>query len=122
MVPDTIKRQRLESLEELLENEYEKLGEFQKEIAITASAGAKFELRQQLKRELLPDIRKHEAEYAGLLADTADAEAIPPAQAEVVTAELVQAVQHVESLPDPNRPAEITRLLTEIRGKLDDPG
>ena len=35
---------------------------------------------------------------------------------------LVHAVEHVQSLPDPNRPEEITRLLADIRRKLDDPG
>ena len=54
MSSDSIKHQRIGQLEELLELEYEKLGDFQKELAITSSAPAKFELRQRLKREVLP--------------------------------------------------------------------
>jgi hypothetical protein len=122
MLPDPIKRQRIRALEELLEIEYEKLNDFQKDLAITASAAAKFELRQRLKREVLPDIRKHEVEYAELLAETTELASVPAQEAEVVEGELVHAVQHVESLPDPNRPEEITRLLADIRRKLDDPG
>jgi hypothetical protein len=114
--------QRISALEGLLEIEYEKLNDFQKELAITSSAAAKFELRQRLKREILPDIRKHEVEYAELLADSADLVCVPAEQAEATTAELVHAVEHVQSLPDPNRPEEITRLLADIRRKLDDPG
>jgi len=122
VLPEPMKPQRISALERLLEIEYEKLSEFQRELAITASAPAKFELRQRLKLEVLPDIRKHEAEYAGLLADSVDVASIPPEQAERTTVELVHAVQHVESLPDPNQPEEITRLLVDIRKKLDDPG
>jgi len=122
MPPDPIKRQRIRALEELLEIEYEKLNDFQKELAITSGAAAKFELRQRLKREVLPDIRKHEVEYAELLAESTDLASVPADEAENTTAELVRAVQHVERLPDPNRPAEITRLLADIRRKLDEPG
>jgi hypothetical protein len=46
MLPDPIKRQRIRGLEELLEIEYEKLNDFQKDLAMTSSAPARFELRQ----------------------------------------------------------------------------
>ena len=117
-----VKRERMVHLDELLEIEYEKLAEFQKELAISASANAKFELRQRLKREVLPAIRSYEAEYAGLLAGVADVDSIPDDEAAAVTTELVQAVQCVESLPDSNRPDEITKALAEIKQKLDEPG
>jgi hypothetical protein len=113
---DPVKQQRIRALEELLEIEYEKLSDFQKVLAITSSVPEKFDLKQRLKREVLPDIRKHEIEYAELLADTTELASVPAQEAEVVEAELVHAVQRVESLPDPSRPEEITRLLTDIRG------
>jgi hypothetical protein len=122
MPVDQIKRQRIRALEELLGIEYEKLSDFRKELAITSSAAVKFDLQQRLKREVLPDIRKHEVEYAELLADTMDLTSVPVQQAEIAAAELVDAVQRVASLPDPNRPEEVTRLLADIRRKLDDPG
>jgi hypothetical protein len=61
-------------------------------------------------------------EYAELLAHSTDLASVPAEQAEATTAELVHALERVQSLPDPNRPEEITRLLTDIRRKLDDPG
>jgi hypothetical protein len=120
--PDSINRRRIRDLENLLEIEYEKLSEFQKELAITSSASAKFEVQQRLKREILPEIRKHELEFAQLLADVTDLTFLPTEQAENTAAELVHAIEHVQGLPDPNRPEEITRLLTDIRRELEDPG
>ena len=105
-----------------MEIEYEKLNEFQKEIAITASAPTKFELRQRLKREVLPDIRMHVVEYAELLAEGANPVLIPEADAEKVLVEVVQAVEHIERASPADRSDELTRLLTDIREKLDDPG
>lgn len=112
---------RIKHLEELLEIEYEKLGEFEKELAITSSAPQKFELRQRLKREVLPDLRKHEVEYAQLLAQHADPASIPPQQAEAALAEVRHAVEHIEQLPAAP-PNEVKQLLTDVRKKLDDPG
>lgn len=122
MTANPIKRQRMEALEDVLEIEYAKLGEFQRVLAISASAPEKFQLRETIKREVLPDIRKYEMEYAALLADHTDLDSVAPAEAENVAAELVQAVKHVQSLPDPNRPEEISRLLVDIQRKLDEPG
>ena len=53
---------RLNDIKEILEILYEKLGYFQKELTI-ASQSANFELKQRIKREILPDIRKYETEY-----------------------------------------------------------
>jgi hypothetical protein len=122
MRADPIRRQKIDHLEELLEIEYEKLHEFQREMAITASAPAKFELRQRLKREILPDIRKYESEYAELLSQTAETESIPLEEATSALAEVVQATEHIERVSSTERPEELTRLLTDVRRKLDDPG
>ena len=55
--------QRLAGLEGLLELLYEKLGVFEQELIVTASTPAKFELKQRIKREIMPSIRQYEAEY-----------------------------------------------------------
>ena len=112
---------RIKHLEELLEIKYEKLSEFEKELAITASPAQKFELRQRLKREVFPDLRKHEVEYAQLLAQHADQAAIPPQKAEAVLAEIQHAVEQIEQLPAAP-PDEVKQLLADVRKKLDDPG
>jgi hypothetical protein len=119
---DPLRRQRISQLEELLELEYEKLTDFQKEIVVTASAPAKFELRQRLNREVLPDILKHEVEYAELLAEEANPALIPAPEAESAIAEVADAVRRIEALPNADRPDELTRLLADVRKKLDDPG
>jgi hypothetical protein len=112
---------RIAHLEELLEIEYEKLGAFEQELAITSSAPAKFELRQRIKRELLPSLRTHETEYAELLAQRTDPTRIPPQQAEASIIEVRQAVEHIQALPVAQS-QELTRLLTDVRQKLDEPG
>lgn len=125
MLPPSANQQRLEALEEILELEYEKLGEFQKEIAMIASAPAKFELKQRLKREVIPEIRKYEAEYGELLSQQVQevkAVVISDAEAESAITEVVQAVQQIEIQAAENYPEELIRLLTELREKLDDPG
>jgi hypothetical protein len=122
MQPDSVRRQRIRDLEGLLGLEYEKLAAFEEELAVASSAAAKFELRQRLKREVLPGIRKHEVEYAGLLAEEADPALIPAAQAEQAVVEVLQAVQHIERLPDTGHSQEVARLLTEVKEKLQQPG
>ncbi len=56
-------RVRLDDLKDILELLYEKLGEFEKDLIINANTPAKFELKQRIKREILPSIRKYETEY-----------------------------------------------------------
>ncbi|HEY9598434.1 MAG TPA: hypothetical protein V6D33_12265 [Cyanophyceae cyanobacterium] len=68
MRPNQIDEQRLNVLEDILEIQYEKLGDFQRELPINASTNQKFELKQRIKREILPDIRKYEVEYGQILA------------------------------------------------------
>jgi len=52
-----VNRTRLADLEGILELLYEKLGEFERELIINANTPAKFELKQRIKREILPDIQ-----------------------------------------------------------------
>ena len=121
MQPSFAASRRISQLEEVLEIEYAKLAEFEKELAITASAEQKFALRQRLKRELLPSLREHEVEYAQLLAQQADPASIPPHKAEASVAEVQRAVEHIQNLPAP-LPDELTRLLSYGREKLQEPG
>lgn len=117
-----ISRQRLTSLEDILEILYEKLGEFQKELVVTASTPAKTELKMRIKREILPDIRKYEVEYGQLLYQGADTYFISDLQAENALMRVIEAVERLEMQRSINYPDELLRLLTEIRAKLDEPG
>ena len=60
---------RMKDLDELLAISYEKLGYFQKELAITSSPTLKFELKKKISSEIIPPIKTYETEYAKLLAD-----------------------------------------------------
>jgi hypothetical protein len=109
---------RLRQLEELLEIEYEKLYEFDKAIAPAVGISQKIALRQQIKRELTPRLRKLEQEYAELLAAGVQAEKIPEADAQELVTELVSALVKAEEAKPANAPQEMVRLLSEIRDKL----
>ena len=56
-------RSRLNDLKDILDLLYEKLGNFEKELIISGSKPANFELKQRIKREIFPNIRKYETEY-----------------------------------------------------------
>jgi len=113
---------RIGHLEELLQIEYEKLHELEKELAITSSAAQKFELRQRIKREVLPQLRKHETEYAELLVQGADAGTLPRDEAEALVTDLAQAAEGLEAATGDGWPDEMLRLLKDLREKLDEPG
>ncbi len=111
-------RQRLADLEGLLELLYEKLGEFERELIITASTPAKFELKQKIKREILPSIRRYEAEYWELSPTEAIIISDEEAQSQLVSVE--QAVKSIERISPVKYPPELLPLLQEIRVKLED--
>jgi hypothetical protein len=58
-----VDRSRLTKLESLLDLLSEKLGDFERELIINNSAPVQFELKQRIKREIMPSIRRYETEY-----------------------------------------------------------
>lgn len=111
-------RQRLENLEGLLELLYEKLGEFERELIVTASTPAKFELKQRIKREILPSLRRYEAEYWELY--PREAIVIADAEAESQLAQVEQAIESIERISVAEYPPELIPLLQDIRAKLEE--
>ena len=111
-------RQRLADLEELLDLLYEQLGEFQKELIFNSHTPAKFELKQRIKREILPSIRQYEAEYW----DIYPKEAIVISDEEATTqlVHLEQAVESIECISSSEYPSQLIPLLQDIRTKLND--
>ncbi len=110
--------QRLADLKELLELLYEKLGEFERELIVTSSTNAKFELKQRIKREILPNIRRYEREYWELY--PREAIVISDEEAETQLAKVEQAVESIERIPPAEYPPELLPLLQDIRAKLED--
>lgn len=113
----TYNRQRLADLEDLLELQYEKLGEFEKDLALNASTPAKFELKQRIKREVLPDIRRYEQEYWELY--PMEDFVIPEDEAASQLVQVGQAVTSLEQGSFAEYPSEMFTLLQEIRARLD---
>ena len=111
-------RIRLNDLKDILELLYEKLGAFEKRLIISDSEPANFELKQRIKREILPDIRKYETEYWELYPQ--EAIVISDEEAETQLVKVEEAVTSIEQIPSSNYPLELISLLQEIRDKLDD--
>ena len=109
---------RLNDLKDILDLLYEKLGEFEKELVINANTPAKFELKQRVKREILPDIRKYETEYWELYPQ--EAMVISDEEAETQLIRVEEAVTSIEQIPSIDYPLELISLLQEIREKLDE--
>ena len=110
--------QRLADLERLLELLYEKLGEFERELIVTASTSNKFELKHKIKREILPSIRRYEAEYWELY--PREAIVISDAEAKSQLAQVEQAIESIERIPTAEYPPELIPLLQNIRGQLEE--
>ena len=113
-----IDRQRLADLEENLNLLYEKLGMFERDLILTSSTPAKFELKQQIKREILPGIRRYEAEYWELYPREAILISDEDAQSQLVQVE--QAVKSIERISPVEYPPELVPLLQDIRAKLEE--
>jgi hypothetical protein len=111
-------RQRLADLKDILELLYEKLGEFEKDLVLNASTPARFELRQKIKREILPDIRRYEKEYWDLY--PSDAIIISEEEAETQLIQVEQAVESIENIPAIEYPSGLVPLLQDIQLKLKD--
>jgi hypothetical protein len=111
-------RNRPADLKDILELLYEKLGEFEKELIINANTPAKFELKQRIKREILPDIRRYEAEYWEVYPQEAIFISDEEAASQLVKVE--QAVKSIERISRTFYPPELMPLLQDIRAKLEE--
>ena len=85
---------------------------------ISDSESTNFELRQRIKREILPDIRKYETEYWELYPQEAIIISDEEAKTQLVKVE--EAVASIEQISSSTYPLELIALLQEIRDKLDE--
>lgn len=107
-------KERLARLEETLEIDYEKLDEYEKELVLSSAPTQKFELKQRIKRDVLPSIHRHEAEYLDLLNQEAGAFDIPEQQAGQAIAEITPHVAKITTSGNNNYPPEVLEILREI--------
>ncbi len=110
-------RRRLDELKELLEIEYDKLHEFEKEFDFADGASQKISIRQRIKRELLPRLQQHEGEYAEILVAGVRTDDIPNEEAENIVYELVEAIPEAK-MKRKELPEQIVGLLQEIKDNL----
>lgn len=112
-------KQRLADLEDLLELDYEKLAEHKQELSVTASPNVRNEVKQRIKRDIMPRIRQNEANYWSLLRQFASGIEIAEAEAETAITTIVQDVEIIQAKPMPD---EVLQKLQEILDKLNEPG
>jgi hypothetical protein len=111
---------RLQELEELLDIEYEKSHEFEKEIALSDGA-QRITLKQRFKRDVTPRLRGLEQEYAELLVAGVPSNEMPEIETNALVSELAQVTGTILQTVPANAPQEMVRLLGEIKDKLSEP-
>ncbi len=109
---------RLSDLKDILDLLYAKLGEFEKEIILTASASSKFELKQKIKREILPKIRRYEKEYWELY--PLESIIISEEEAETGLAQIENAITSMELVQSAEYPPKMVLLFQDIKSMLED--
>ena len=110
---------RLADLQETLNMLYEQLDAAEKAAVMAQSAINKTKYKQQIATDLVPEIRKYEAEYATRMSQAVRrAEAVPEAVAETAIAEIVDEVEILETR---SVKPEVSALLAEILAELQKP-
>lgn len=107
---------RMEHLVGLLDLLYEKLAMFEEELAINASAPARFELKQRLKKSVLPDIRRYEDEY--WLLYPLDSMTVTDFEAEKYLTQLETTAIAIEQELPAQSSSSLVPMLHELRSKL----
>lgn len=110
--------QRLQDLQEILDLLYSQLGEYQKELIVNANPDIQFQLKQRIKKKILPQMRQYEREYWEIY--PTENIKISNEEAESQLTQIEQALDLIESI-EPNKfPQELISLLKDIRTKLEE--
>lgn len=112
-------KQRLIDLEKSLELRYETVSEARKRLAITDEIFAKTAIKQRLREEVLPELRREEVEYWELLRQVSYECDIQETDAQDA---IVKVVTQIDNSVEETSPEQMVRLLREIRDKLKEPG
>jgi hypothetical protein len=111
---------RLTDLEKNLELRYETLGEAEKRLAMTDEIFSKNAIKQRIREEVLPELRKVEAEYWEVLVQEARTCTVEEVDARNAIIEVVPKVEAIANQPSDNYADEFMQLLREIRDKLNE--
>ncbi|MCC5626033.1 hypothetical protein [Nostoc sp. CHAB 5715] len=112
---------RLADVERTLELWYENLGSMEQVLARTYDARARIAINQQIRDDILPQIRRYEVEYWQLLAQDAPSCAIEEFDARNAIVHVVQEVKRIENKSSVHYPDDFMQKLLEIRDKLNEP-
>ena len=107
---------RLNELEEILELLYEKLSAFQKELITSASPNIQFELKQRIKKEILPSIRSYEAEYWRIYPEERIHFSEEEANGQLLKIE--SSISSISTIPKSELSSQLIYLLQDIQLKL----
>lgn len=111
---------RLRQLEENIALLREQQGDLEQARILAADPLQSSQIKQRIRIQILPEIRKYEEEYWHILAEQNQSLTISEPEAEVVVGEIVQQVNHLET--QQTIPTEALQLLRDIRDKLNQPG
>ena len=100
---------RLADLEKTLELRYETLGEAEKRLAMSDEIFAKNTIKQRIREEVLPELRKYEAEYWEVLTQEVRYHSVEETEAISAITEVVQEVEVIQS--QANYPPDLMQLL-----------
>ncbi|MGL4500794.1 MAG: hypothetical protein ACRCU2_17125 [Planktothrix sp.] len=116
-------QQRLKDLQENLDLLYEKLGMFEQELILAANANQKFELKQRIKKEIIPQIERYESDFwviiaqnEGVIFENTDDQTVTE-----VLVSLQSAVTAIERVNSSNSSNELMEILRDIKAKLNEP-
>jgi len=110
---------QLADLEETLDSLYETLGEAQKRLGYANDIFEKNGIKQRIRKEVSPEIRKYEAEYWNLLAQETRSYAVEENDASSAIVEVQAHLRVIESQPNLNE--ELMQKLQAILDKLNEP-
>ncbi|OUL35093.1 hypothetical protein BV372_12105 [Nostoc sp. T09] len=113
---------RLTQLEKILQLRYETLGEAEMDLAMTTNTFDKTAIKQRIREQILPELRKYEVEYWNLLAQEAQLCSVEEVDARNSIVQVVREVELIKKKLNVNYPDDFMELLLEIRDKLNQPG
>ncbi|MEQ9000517.1 MAG: hypothetical protein RID53_28950 [Coleofasciculus sp. B1-GNL1-01] len=112
---------RLLDLNKNLQLLYEKLAAMERSRITAYDAEAKISIEMRIREEIIPDIRRYEAEYWQVLSQEFNALSINEIEANNVIIEVTQTIEQITKHQTSRYPDEIIHLLLEIRDKLREP-
>lgn len=116
-----LQNSRLLDLKKNLQLLYEKLAAMERSRITAYDAEAKISIGMRIREEILPDIRRYEADYWQVLSQEFNALSIDEIDANDVIIEMARIIEQITKHQSNGYPDEIIHLLTEVRDKLREP-